>query len=268
MQSSPYCEPARRTSRTGGISPTKPIETGSDILYHGGVIVAGRSRYNPQMNMTPERWDYTCTYLRDVFGRPDAQLAGLAAAASAAGLPQIAVSPDVGRLLMLLTSMTAGRLAIEVGTLGGYSSLWLARGLSTNGKLITIEKDPRHADFAEAQFRSAQLAERIELRRGDALPVLHALAGELEEGSVDLVFVDADKQEYPAYWETVRPLIARGGLFIADNVLGAGNWWIDDEQNASRNAADRLNRLVAEDPDFEAVAVPIREGVLIGRRVR
>jgi len=84
------------------------------------------------------------------------------------------------------------------------------------------------------------------------------------------VFIDAIKSEYPDYWIHVRPLVAVGGLIIADNVLGSGDWWIDDESpsNTMRAGADRFNRLVAGDKDFEAVAVPLRQGVLIGRRVR
>jgi caffeoyl-CoA O-methyltransferase len=219
------------------------------------------------MDMTPDRWKYTANYSRDVFGRQDDHLAGLMPEGAAAGLPDIAVSADVGRLLMILTSMTRGRLAIEVGTLGGYSGIWIARALAKGGKLITIESEPLHADFAQEQFRKAGVADRIELRRGTGLQLLPDLARELAAGSVDVIFLDAIKTEYPAYWKIVRPLIAVGGLILADNVYGAGEWWIDSMGNPSREAADKFNRMVASDPDFETVAVPIREGVLIGRRM-
>lgn len=222
------------------------------------------------MDMTNQRWDYTNVYLREVFGSQDAHLAGLMPEAVRSGLPDIAVSADVGRLLMILTSMTRGGLAIEVGTLGGYSGIWIARGLSPRGRLITIEADPRHAEFAQEQFRVAGVGDRVEIRRGKALDVLPALARQLGPASVDVIFLDAIKSEYPDYWKHVRGLIAVGGLIIADNVLGSGDWWIDDENpaNTMRAGADRFNRLVAEDADFEAVAVPLRQGVLIGRRVR
>ena len=85
---------------------------------------------------------------------------------------------------------------------------------------------------------------------------------------MDVVFLDAIKTEYPAYWKIVRPLIAVGGLIIADNVYGSNSWWIDSIGDPSREAADRFNRLVAGDPDFQAVAIPLRQGVLVGRRVR
>jgi len=226
------------------------------------------------MEMTPKRWEATSTYLREVFGAQDEQLRTLMPRALAAGLPDIAVSPDVGRLLLLLTSMTGGgrgaRLAVEVGTLAGYSSIWIARGLAAGGRLITIESQPRHAEVAEREFEAAGLAGTISVRRGAAIPVLTELAMSLGPGSVDLVFLDAAKREYPDYFQAIRASIAVGGLLVADNVLGSGQWWIDEASghNADRDGADRLNRLLAADPDFEAVAVPIREGILVARRLR
>ena len=110
--------------------------------------------------------------------------------------------------------------------------------------------------------------DKIEVRRGFGLDVLPQLVKELGPRSVDVLFIDAIKTEYPAYFEIARPMIREGGLLIADNVLGAGSWWIDDEKSAHRAGADALNRTVASDPDFEAVAVPLREGVLIARRYR
>ncbi|MCP3905475.1 MAG: O-methyltransferase [Planctomycetes bacterium] len=219
------------------------------------------------MKMTPDHWAYLTDYARSVFGAQDDHLAALRDASIAEGLPDIAVDPEVGRLLMILCASTRGRLAIELGTLGGYSGIWIARGLAPGGRLITIEPEPKHAEFAERQFVRAGVADRVELRLGAGLDVLPDLARELGPGSVDVVFLDAIKTEYPEYWTHVRPLIADGGLVLADNVYGSG-WWIGDEADPTRNAVDRFNRTVAEDPDFEAVAVPIRSGVLIGRRMR
>lgn len=218
------------------------------------------------LEMTPERWEHTNRYLQDVFGRQDAHLSGLMAAAVAQGLPDIAVSADVGRLLMILTSMTRGRLAVELGTLAGYSGIWMARGLAEGGRLITVELDRSHAEFAREQFRLAGVADRVELRLGAALDALEAMAAELGPQSIDVTFIDAEKSEYPRYWELLRPLIAPGGLVLADNVLGSTSWWIDQEGHPSRQAADALNRLAASDPDFEAVVVPLRAGVLVARR--
>jgi caffeoyl-CoA O-methyltransferase len=220
------------------------------------------------MQMTPDRWTYTRDYLRRTFGAQDDHLEGLMEEAVRAGLPDIAVSPEVGRLLMMMAQTTQGRLAIEVGTLAGYSAIWLARGLQEGGKLYTIELDPKHADFAEQQLAKAGVIERVELLRGAGLEVLDDLVARLQPGSVDVLFVDAVKTEYPAYFAKARALIGVGGWFIADNVLGAGDWWIDDEEHRSRAAVDELSRTLAADEDFEACCVPLREGVLLARRVR
>jgi caffeoyl-CoA O-methyltransferase len=212
--------------------------------------------------MTPETWDFINRYSRELFGAQDDHLAKLMDEAVAAGLPAIAVGPDVGRLLMILTSMTEGRLALEVGTLGGYSGIWLTRGLKPEGRLITIEYEPSHARFAERQFERAGIAERVDLRIGAGLEVLVQLAGELSSGSVDVLFLDAIKSEYVGYFETARPLIPVGGLVIADNVYGTGSGWIDQG-----HGTDEFNRHIAADPDFEAAAFPFREGVLVALRV-
>jgi caffeoyl-CoA O-methyltransferase len=218
------------------------------------------------MDMTPQRWRYTNAYAHEVFGRQDEHLAGLMAEAAARGLPEIAVNAEVGRLLMMLTAMTSAKLAIELGTLAGYSGIWIARGLAPDGRLITVEREPSYAAFAREQFKRANVAERVEVRCGAALDLLPQLASEVGPRSVDLFFVDALKTEYPDYWLLARPLIKPGGLIVADNVYGGGTWWIDDVGNEARQAIDRFNRLVTGDPDFEAIAVPLREGVLIGRR--
>ncbi|MFK7988129.1 MAG: O-methyltransferase [Sandaracinaceae bacterium] len=220
------------------------------------------------IEMSEARWRYTSRYLRETFGRPDAQLAGLMKRAVAAGLPDIAVSADVGRLLMMLTSMTRGQLAVELGTLAGYSAIWLARGLRSGGRLITVEPVAQHADFAERELSSAGLKNVVEVRRERGLEALARLRQELPDGAVDVLFVDAIKSEYPAYFEAARALIAPGGLVLADNALGSSQWWIDDEDHPYRKGADALNRMLADDPDFEAVGIPIREGLLVARRVR
>ena len=213
------------------------------------------------MTMTSERWNFLNEYAREVFGEQDEQLATLMDRAKEAGLPRIAVSPDVGKLLYILTSLTTGRLAIELGTLGGYSGIWIARGLAADGKLMTIEIDDAHADFAEEEFRRAGLADNVEVLRGEALDVVGDLTARLEPETVDLVFIDATKSEYVAYFELVRDLIVPGGLLVADNVYATGRGWIDEGYGT-----DEFNRLVAADPEFDATATPMREGVLIARR--
>lgn len=280
-------EPSGRAARRGrglGAVARRGLKDGQ-CQAHGAIVgrrtrvarrkrgsLARRGLYDPRMEMSPARWGRTCAYLRDVFGRQDAHLAGLMGRAVEGGLPDIAVSADVGRLIGLLTSMTGGgagaRLAIEVGTLAGYSGVWIARGLAPGGRLITIEYDPKHAAFARRTFDEAGVADRVEVRTGAALDVLPELARELGPESVDVALLDAVKTEYPAYFRTLRGMIRPGGLLLADNALGGGEWWIDDAPgaNASRDAVDRFNRAVAADPHFETACVPIREGLLIARR--
>lgn len=213
------------------------------------------------MPMTPERWSYIGDYAENVFGRYDEHLSGLMARAVAAGLPQIAVSADVGRLLKILASMTEGHLAIELGTLGGYSGIWIARGLADDGHLVTIEFDDRHADFAESEFEAAGVADRVEVVRGAALDVLPNLAERFGPASVDFAFIDAVKSEYVAYFGLLKPMMKPGSLLVADNVYGTGAGWIDEG-----HGTDEFNRVVASDSEFEAVATPMREGVLIARK--
>lgn len=213
--------------------------------------------------MTPERWSFISEYGRDVFGEYDEHLMGLMGRAVAAGLPPIAISADVGRLLKILVSMTDGKLALELGTLGGYSGIWIARGLAVDGRLVTVEVDDRHADFAESEFETAGVADKVEVVRGAALEVLPELTRRFGPGSLDFVFIDAVKSEYVEYFHQIKPLLRHGGLLVADNVYGTGAGWIDEG-----HGTDEFNRLVAGDSDFDAVATPMREGVLIARRFR
>ncbi len=224
------------------------------------------------MDMTPQRWINTNAYLREVFGAQDDVLESLMPEAIKAGIPAIAVSADVGRLLNILVRMAttrpgATRRVVELGTLAGYSGIWLARALPHNGKLLTVEPEARHADFAQRMFADAGVADRIEIRRTTGIKALTQLSRELGPESLDVVFLDAIKTEYPEYFRLAKPLIGRGGLLLADNVLGS-NFWIDDAPGSSEtgDAVDRFNRLVAADPDFDTVAVPAREGVMIARR--
>lgn len=215
------------------------------------------------MTMTTERWVFLGEYAKEVFGTEDEQLGTLMDRAVAAGLPEIAVSADVGRLLKILVSLTPGRLALELGTLAGYSGIWIARGLAPDGKLITIEYEDRHADFAESELARAGVGDKVEVVRGAALEVLPELRERVGDRALDFVFIDAVKSEYVEYFAAIKPMIAIGGLLVADNVYGTGQGWIDEGYGT-----DEFNRLVAGDPDFESTVTPMREGLLIARRAR
>lgn len=211
--------------------------------------------------MTPERWTFINSYASEVFGREDDHLAGLMDRAAEAGLPKIAISPDVGRLLQILVSTTRGEVALELGTLAGYSGIWIARGLRPGGRLYTMEFEDEHADFAQAEFERAGVADRVEIIRGPALDELPGVALRLGPKSVDFAFIDAVKTQYVEYFELIKPMMRHGGLIVADNVYGTGAGWIDEGYGT-----DAFNRMVASDPDFDAVALPMREGVLVARR--
>ncbi len=229
------------------------------------------------MDMTPVRWANTCTYLRDVFGGQDDDLALLMDRAREQGLPDIAISPDVGRLLMILTSLACkngegAARALELGTLAGYSGIWIARGLAPGGQLITVEIDNHHADVAQSEFERAGVQDRIEIIRSGALEALPDIESRFGKGSFDLLFFDAIKADYPAYLAGTKDLLRSGGLLLADNALGS-DWWIDEKldpespQGISQAGADTLNRMLAADPDFEAACVPIRQGIVIARKL-
>jgi len=211
--------------------------------------------------MTPERWEFTKSYSEEVFGSEDEHLEGLMERAVDAGLPAIAVSSDVGRLLKILVSLTEGDRALELGTLAGYSAIWIARGLHPDGMLTTIEYEPKHADFARREVAAAGESGRVDIIEGAALEVVPRLAEQWGPESVDFVFIDAVKSEYVDYFLQVKPLVKKGGLLVADNVLGTGAGWIDEG-----HGTDSFNRLIADDDDFESVALPLREGVLVAKR--
>lgn len=222
--------------------------------------------------MTPARWANTCAYVNEVFGREDEQLRTMMRRAVDAGLPDIAVDAAVGRLLALLVSTTNGgrgaRLALELGTLAGYSGVWIARALAPGGRLVTLEPEPKHAAFARREFDAAGVGARVQVREAKALDEMPRLRREFGDGAFDFIFLDALKAEYPAYFEHAREMAAPGGLVVADNALGGG-WWIDDAPgtNESRDAVDAFNRMVAADARFDSCCVPVREGLTIARRV-
>jgi len=226
------------------------------------------------MQMDAARWSATERYIREVFGGRDLLVAGLMERAVAAGLPDIAVSPDTGRLLMMLASMTSGgsgaRLALELGTLAGYSAIWIARGLAAGGRLITLEPNPRHAEFAEAELERVGFGDRVQVRRAKALDELPRLAKEFGPGSFDFIFADAIKTEYAAYFDWARIHLRAGGMFAAHNALGSRFWWIDaattPEADVERQEVDRFNRAVAADPGFDAIVLPTHMGLMVARR--
>ncbi len=171
--------------------------------------------------MNPETWAAVDRYLTDLFEPSDAVLAAALAASTAAGLPSINVSPAQGKLLQLLARIQRARNILEIGTLGGYSAIWLARALPVDGRLITLEFDSKHAEVARANIARAGLGDVVELRVGRALDTLPQLAAE-GRGPFDLIFIDADKPSTADYFAWSLKLSRPGSLIMVDNVVRNG----------------------------------------------
>ncbi len=171
--------------------------------------------------MSQEQWTAVDRYINELFVPPDLALDGALQAATAAGLPPISVSPSQGKLLHILALSCKARSILEIGTLGGYSTIWLARALPADGKLITLESDSKHADVARANLARAGFSKIVEVRLGKALDTLPQLASE-KRPPFDLVFIDADKPNTAAYFEWAVKLTRPGSLIITDNVVRHG----------------------------------------------
>ncbi len=167
-----------------------------------------------------------------------------------------------GRLLKMMVQIAGAKRVLELGTFSGYASVCLAEGLPEDGKLITIEHEEELEDFIRQSLHEAGVEDKVEVRFGDALELM---AG-METGSVDLLFMDADKRSYPEYYKEARRLVRRGGLILADNTLWDGHVVEPAYENDPQTAAIRkFNDLVAEDPGVEQVILPLRDGLTVIR---
>jgi predicted O-methyltransferase YrrM len=201
-----------------------------------------------------ERWTAVDRYLTDLLVPADAALAATLEESARAGLPPIAVWPTEGKLLHLLARVHGAREILEIGTLGGYSTIWLARALPPGGRLVTLELDPAHAEVARANVARAGLAHAVELRVGPALETLPRLAAE-GRGPFDLVFLDADKGGYPAYLAWALRLTRRGSLIVADNVVRDGAVIDPASEDPNVLGVRRFLELLAAEPRVSATAV-------------
>lgn len=201
-----------------------------------------------------EIWSAVDRYINDLFARQDDALTASLQASEAAGLPRISVSPSQGKLLELLARVQGACNILEIGTLGGYSTIWLARGLLAGGRLITLEADPKHAEVARANITRAGLADVVTLRLGRALDTLPQLAAE-SRGPFDLIFIDADKQNYPGYFVWALKLSRRGTLIIADNVVRDGEVVNANSDDPNVQGVREFNQLVASEPRVSATAI-------------
>lgn len=204
--------------------------------------------------MSETLWDSVDDYLQGLFVPPDAALDAALDDSEAAGLPSINVSPNQGKLLHLLARAVGARRILEIGTLGGYSAIWMARALPAGGRLITLEADPKHAEIARANIARAGLAGVVDVRLGPALETLSRLGAECL-GPFDFIFIDADKPSYSDYFSWALKLSRRGTLIIADNVIRKGAVTDPDSGDAMVQGVRRFNQLVASEPRVSATAI-------------
>ncbi len=174
------------------------------------------------------------------------------------------ISPEQGSLMTMLTAAIGAKSAVEVGTFTGYSSICIARGLASGGKLICIDSSEEWTSVAKKHWARAGLTDRIELRLGSAIPILR----ELEPGvTFDFAFIDAEKTEYDAYYELVLPRVRKNGLIIFDNMLWGGRLGTGPITEASGRAIDALNRKLASDGRVESVLLPVADGLHLCRKL-
>jgi predicted O-methyltransferase YrrM len=202
--------------------------------------------------MNEETWTSVDRYFCEAMAPSDGALEATLQRSAEAGLPAINVSPLQGKFLYLLAQTMGARRILEIGTLGGYSTIWLARALPRDGKLITLEADPKHAEVARANIAHAGLADIVELRQGRAIQTLPQLAG---GEPFDLIFIDADKPSNPDYFAWAMKLSRPGSLIVIDNVVRKGGVIDASSDDASIHGTRRLVEIVGADARVTATAI-------------
>jgi predicted O-methyltransferase YrrM len=204
---------------------------------------------------TPEeQWVAVDQYLTQLLVRPDGALEQALESSAAAELPSIAVSAPQGKLLHLLARLAGAKRILELGTLGGYSTIWLARALPPGGRLVTLEFEPKHAEVARRNITRAGLNDAVEVRVGPAVKTLEQMVDKGTE-PFDLIFIDADKPEYPDYLTWSLKLSRPGTLIIADNVIRNGAVADGASTDPKVLGVRRFNEMVAAEPRLTATAI-------------
>ena len=204
--------------------------------------------------MSHERWREVDRYLVDLFVPPDPALGAALESGAAAGLPPHDVSPNQGKLLHLLARIRGARNILEIGTLAGYSTIWLVRALPSGGRLVTLEANPKHAEVARANLARAGLSGTVELRPGPALETLPRLEAD-GLGPFDLIFIDADKPNNPEYLAWALKLSRRWSLIIADNTVRDGAVVDHASADPSVQGIRRFHERLAAEPRVSATAI-------------
>ncbi|HZZ33850.1 MAG TPA: O-methyltransferase [Phenylobacterium sp.] len=199
--------------------------------------------------MSASDWTKVDDYLAAAVLAPDPVLEQVLADSAAAGLPAIAVAPNQGKLLQLLAQMVGADRILEIGALGGYSTIWLARALRANGRLVTLEYEARHAEVARKNIARAGLGDQVEVKVGAAVDILPTLSGPF-----DLIFIDADKASNPDYFASALRLSRPGTVIVVDNVVRGGAV-IDAVGDANVQGIRRMFDMIAAEPRVSATAV-------------
>lgn len=203
--------------------------------------------------------DALTAYVTRLFAQEDPVLTTARRRHEERGLPEIYISPDEGRLLAVLLKAVGARRVLEIGTLGGYSGIWIVRALPPDGLLTTIEREPAHARSAREAFEAAGVAARVELLEGEARDILPGLTP-----GFDAVFVDADKESLESYYREGMRLLRPGGLLLCDNAFYHGRVLDPADTKPDVEGVRAFNALAARDPDLQATILPVRDGLLLG----
>jgi predicted O-methyltransferase YrrM len=217
-------------------------------------MARGRSSRKDERMNQEQQWTAVDRYITDLLVPSDSALDAALAASAAGGLPAINVAPNQGKFLAMLAQLQQARSILEIGTLGGYSTIWLARALPAGGRLVTLEADLAHANVARANIANAGLAGVVDLRLGPALDTLPQIAAE-GLGPFDFIFIDADKPAYPEYFAWAMKLSKRGSLIIADNIVRKGGVIDPNHEDPRVHGVRRFNELVAAEPRVSATAI-------------
>ena len=221
--------------------------------------MAEKNRSYEKSHLTPAIGDY----LVGLFAPETPGLRDAARAIESSGMPQIQVSPWDGRILEILLRLVGAHKVVELGTLGAYSTQWIARALPPDGRLWTVEASPRHAEVARGVLERAGLSDRVVVREGKGLDVLPTLE---RHGPFDAVFVDADKGGYAAYYGELLPSVRTGGLLLVDNTLWSGRVVDETADDPDTLAIRAFNDLVAGDERVESYLLPIGDGLTLIRK--
>jgi caffeoyl-CoA O-methyltransferase len=205
--------------------------------------------------------DDLSAYISQTFAVEDQALGLIRKGISESGLPQISIRPEEGRFLQFLVQASRAKLALEIGTLGGYSGTWIARGLVENGRLITLEVDPHHAAVAREHFKIAGVADRVEVREGNALDLLPQLSS---VGQFDFIFIDAEKESYPDYLDWALENLQPGGIVVAHNAFLHRDILNQTDKTERIKSMQQFNNRLASDQRLISTIFPAGDGLAIG----